>query len=152
MSDVMTPTSTPSIADSPPSSPVPMYGWRYIRRELPGGRCILDEVPLTLEDCLHPQEDDQIPEDNVHFDERSYLYQVFLAQFTSIPGLLVLSDTLVDFTRRAANVARRQRLRRSSRADAPLLDVPHAGTVGASTLGAQGVPVSSGWSAVLRSC
>ncbi len=57
-----------------PVDPDPFrYGWRYVRRTLPDGRETLDQVPLTLEDVLHPEEEDATPEDTIHEPERSHL-------------------------------------------------------------------------------
>jgi hypothetical protein len=46
-----------------PGAPNPFrYGWRFVRRTAEDGTESLDQVPLTLEDVLHPQENDVIPE------------------------------------------------------------------------------------------
>ncbi len=73
------------------------YGWRYVRRRSPDGREILDEVPLTLEDVLHPQEEDFIPEDTRHEPERNYLTCSFRAHVDRIPSGQILSNCLLDF-------------------------------------------------------
>ena len=38
------------------------YGWRYVQRTAADGTVQIDQVPLTLEDVLHPREGDVIPE------------------------------------------------------------------------------------------
>lgn len=35
------------------------YGWRYVQRE-ENGTLLIEQVPLTLEDVLHPREGDQV--------------------------------------------------------------------------------------------
>jgi colicin import membrane protein len=89
--------STPPPSVSPPPDNPFYYGWRYINRHLPDGRVTVEQVPLTLEDVLHPQEDDVIPERPRHEIERGYLAAVFR---TRLPGLdrgAVFSDCLVDW-------------------------------------------------------
>src|SRR5262245_12572377 len=73
------------------------YGWRYVRRVGPDGKEVLDEVPLTLEDVLHPQEGDVIPEAPYHEQERGYLSGVFRTRFPDDDSVLVLSDCIVDW-------------------------------------------------------
>src|SRR5262245_11207201 len=73
------------------------YGWRFVKRVLPDGTTALDEVPLTLEDVLHPQEDDVIPERSLQEQERGYLAWVFRTRLRPENGGLVLSDCLVNW-------------------------------------------------------
>lgn len=68
------------------------YGWRYVRRELPDGGEEWDQVPLTLEDVLHPQEGDFIVQTELHHRVTTYLYNVLRARLASNPGAVVLSD------------------------------------------------------------
>jgi Uma2 family endonuclease len=49
------------------------YGWRYVRRILPDGTEEFDQVPLTLEDVLHPQEGDFHVLTDEHNDDCAYL-------------------------------------------------------------------------------
>jgi Uma2 family endonuclease len=86
----------------PPTGPPPRddpfrYGWRYVKRTLPDGQTVLDEVPLTLEDVLHPQEDDVIPENSQQETDRRYLASVFHARYADDPHILILSDCLIDW-------------------------------------------------------
>jgi Uma2 family endonuclease len=89
-------TGPPSPGPPPDRDPF-RYGWRYVRRTLPDGRVVVDEVPLTPEDVLHPQEDDVIPENRVHEPDRRYLSDVFHARYAKEPQVVVLSDCLVDW-------------------------------------------------------
>jgi Uma2 family endonuclease len=91
--------SSPSTAPdvSPPAADPFRYGWRYVRRVGADGREYLDEVPLTLEDVLHPQEGDGIPENAVQEAERRYLADVFNLRLPRSAGHLVLSDCLVNW-------------------------------------------------------
>jgi Uma2 family endonuclease len=92
----MTADSNPTSPASPATNPF-YYGWRYVNRWLPDGRVEVDQVPLTLEDVLHPQEDDVIPERPLHELERGYLAGVFRTRLPGLNNGLVLSDCLVDF-------------------------------------------------------
>jgi Uma2 family endonuclease len=70
------------------------YGWRYVKPGQANGD-EEDRIPLTLEDVLHPQEGDVIPEKPTHESDRRYLSDV-LKQRTAGKGL-VLSDCLIDW-------------------------------------------------------
>ena len=60
----------------PPAPPEPQgedpfrYGWRTVRRPGPNGQEVWEDVPLTLEDVLHPQEGDTISERRRHGQQR----------------------------------------------------------------------------------
>jgi colicin import membrane protein len=84
----------------PPTLPPeekPFYGWRYIDHVGPDGKVEVETVLLTLEDVLHPQEGDVIPENPVHEGDRRYLSDVFHAREPRLDQGLVLSDCLVDW-------------------------------------------------------
>jgi hypothetical protein len=83
----MKPTSTPVSHEQ--EFP---YGWRYVRRG-----DTLEQVPLTLEDVLHPQEDDVIPENTLHEDDCSYLKAEFSSRPVSPPVALVTRDLIVNW-------------------------------------------------------
>ena len=73
------------------------YGWRYVNRTLPDGQTVIEEVPLTLEDVLHPQEDDVIPENTQQARDRRYLADVLNDRYVGEPHILVLDDCLIDW-------------------------------------------------------
>jgi Uma2 family endonuclease len=73
------------------------YGWRYVKHLRPDGTVEVEEVPLTLGDVLHPQEDDVIPENTTHEPERGYLTWSFRDRLDRVPRGQVLSDCLLDF-------------------------------------------------------
>jgi Uma2 family endonuclease len=73
------------------------YGWRYVERELPTGGITWEQVPLTLEDVLHPQEGDQVTHAVLHQRICVYLYAVFQALVAAIEGAVVLHDVRVDW-------------------------------------------------------
>jgi Uma2 family endonuclease len=82
----------------PPSQPEPViYGWRYLKKLRPDGTVDLEEVPLTLEDVLHPQEGDVIPEANLQHIDSEYLGPIFRERAQRLPGGLALVDCLVDW-------------------------------------------------------
>lgn len=72
------------------------YGYRYERRFINGEEDWV-EVPLTLDDVLHPQLDDCVNQSSYHFYICSALTSVLLAQLKHTPGLLVLSDVLINW-------------------------------------------------------
>jgi Uma2 family endonuclease len=87
----MRPTTDGVETDMPEDFP---YGWRYVK--VPGQ----DEpaqVPLTLEDVLHPQLGDVITERIHHNDERDYLKTAFRSRALGPPAVFVSSDLLTDF-------------------------------------------------------
>jgi Uma2 family endonuclease len=75
------------------------YGWRYVRRTRPDGTEELDQVPLTLEDVLHPQEGDQVVENSRHERHRRHFQDVFERRLARQPTRLNLSDCLIDWDR-----------------------------------------------------
>jgi colicin import membrane protein len=57
----------PPSKSQPPPGPDPFrYGWRYVRVTRPDGTVVLDRVPLTLEDVLHPEVGDIILQSDPH--------------------------------------------------------------------------------------
>jgi colicin import membrane protein len=95
----MTPEPTPTPA-TPPAAPETnpfRYGWRYVKRVGSEGKETLEQVPLTLEDVLHPQEDDVIPENYVHESERGDLTRIIRSRLDRVRNGLVLSDCIIDW-------------------------------------------------------
>ncbi len=82
----MRPTSTMAVEDEF------RYGWRFVKR----GEDLV-QVPLTLEDCLHPQEDDHISVNMEHHDDAGYLHAVFSARPLAPSHAVVSSDLLIDW-------------------------------------------------------
>ena len=70
-------------------------GWRHIRHEQPDGTEAWERVPLTLEDLLHPQEEDFIVQNRLHQLLMEYLRTVFAAQLADDPSAVVLADVRV---------------------------------------------------------
>ena len=59
----------------PPRPPEPdpyRYGWRYVRVTRPDGTEEFDQVPLTLEDVLHPEVGDFIVQTDGHDSDLNY--------------------------------------------------------------------------------
>jgi colicin import membrane protein len=82
----------------PPPEPDPFrYGWRYVRTIGPDGSEIFDQVPLTPEDVLHPEEGDYIVQNDPHDNDRLYLKEVFKAKLSGDLTMHVLADCRVDF-------------------------------------------------------
>lgn len=81
---------------SGPDEPDPFrYGWRYIRHTDEHGGDRFEQVPLTLEDVLHPQEEDFIVHSEAHEWRNVYLYDLFRARVVDDPTAVVLHDCRV---------------------------------------------------------
>jgi hypothetical protein len=89
---------TPPLPPTPPQEgQKPFYGWRYLHHYDADGREYLEEVPLTLEDVLYPQEGDEIPMRPQHQIECAYLANVLRARYADDSTVAVLSDCLIDW-------------------------------------------------------
>ena len=73
------------------------YGWRHVPKIRPYGTEVFDQVPLTLEDVLHPEVGDFIVQTDPHDSDLAYLKAVFKARLTDNPTAVVLSDCRVDW-------------------------------------------------------
>ena len=94
----MSTVSRPKPPKSPPPEPDPFrYGWRYVRVEHPDGTVSFDQIPLTLEDVLHPEVGDFIVQTDGHDSDLNYLKDVFKAQLADDPMKAVISDCRVDW-------------------------------------------------------
>jgi Uma2 family endonuclease len=87
----------PSKTQPPPGTDPFRYGWRYVRVIRPDGTEALDQVPLTLEDVLHPEVGDIVVESDPHDSDRGYLKAVFKTRLEDNRAAAVLSSCQVDF-------------------------------------------------------
>jgi colicin import membrane protein len=71
------------------------YGWRHVRHEHPDGTETWDRVPLTLEDVLHPQEEDFVAQNVPHQSRQRYLQNVISARLADDPAAIVVADLLI---------------------------------------------------------
>ncbi len=103
-----------TIAETQTKTPPPdkrfFYGWRDVFHELPDGSTRHEQVPLTLEDTLHPQLGDHVVEGPMHDQYRMYLAGVFRERLSDDPTAWVLSDCGVywdhpDHTYHAPDIA-----------------------------------------------
>jgi len=85
---------TPPQSDSAKLNPF-RYGWRDVRVEKPDGRIEFEQVALTLEDALHPEEGDYTVSSHAHALDCNYLQDVFGARLSSDPTAVVLADVEV---------------------------------------------------------
>jgi Uma2 family endonuclease len=97
MSVINPPTTPPFPPPSPPENDPFRYGWRFVRKIGPDGREDLEQVPLTLEDVLHPQEDDQIPENDVQDEERGDFARILRLRWPREQGNRVFSGCIVNW-------------------------------------------------------
>ena len=73
------------------------FGWRTVRRERPDGTIEFARQPLTLEDVLHPEEEDFIVQGTVHHQRRRSLANILDAQNRSDPHAVSLFDCRIDW-------------------------------------------------------
>jgi Uma2 family endonuclease len=73
------------------------YGWRYVRRVQPDGTTVIDQIPLTREDLLYPEEDDFVVQEPVHTRDFIYCHSTLEALYASQPRVVVLGDCRVDW-------------------------------------------------------
>jgi len=77
-----------------PSDPY-LYGWRQVTRYAPDGEMVFVLQPLTLDDILHPQEDDQRMHAPYHERICRYLADVFATYLAHDPTVQVFTDLRV---------------------------------------------------------
>jgi len=73
------------------------YGWRYVKRILPNGSEDFDQVPLTLEDVLHPEEEDFHIHNEQHDDDCVYLARTLRTRRLQPPIVRVTCDLRIDW-------------------------------------------------------
>jgi len=82
----------------PPADPDPFrYGWRYVKARDADGKVSTQQVPLTLEDVLHPEEGDFIVHNDHHDMLRVYLRDAARTYFADRSDVFVTSDSRVDW-------------------------------------------------------
>lgn len=84
----------PGLAD--PADPF-RYGWRYVQHDAGDGNITVEQVPLALEDILHPEEGDQVTHSDAHQRRRRYLCNIFEARLAHDPQAVVLDDVRVKW-------------------------------------------------------
>ncbi len=87
MADPVRPAAPPAAEANPF-----FYGWRDVYHRQPDGTTVWEQVPLTFEDVLHPQEGDHIVQNTLHDRDRDYIGDVLKFRFADVPGALVLRD------------------------------------------------------------
>jgi Uma2 family endonuclease len=93
--------TTPTVEIEPPPvapiAPAPdaddpfRYGWRWVPNDPIDGRHKLRQIPLTLEDVLHPEEGDELMYSEAHGRHRIHLYNVLSACTKDVAGAVVLT-------------------------------------------------------------
>ena len=84
-------TSLMTVSDADPFR----YGWRFVLRPTPDNPRHLEQVPLTLEDVLHPEVGDFIVHNDRHETDRIYLTEVLRARLESSGVAIVLTDVRI---------------------------------------------------------
>ncbi|GIW01228.1 Uma2 family endonuclease [Roseiflexus sp.] len=73
----------------------PLMVGAAIKRTVPDGSIAFEQVPLTPEDVLHPQEGDQVTHSNLHRHICVYLYTVLRRRLAGVTGAVVLYDVRI---------------------------------------------------------
>ena len=73
------------------------YGWRYVTRRLPTGKEVYEQIPLTAYDLLNPQEGDQVPQRNEHFQPIVDLVASLKTYYAKDPTMGVFGDLIMDW-------------------------------------------------------
>ncbi len=90
-----TATDRPSSAAGPLTDDPFRYGWRLVPRPTPDNPHHMEQVPLTLEDVLHPEVGDFIVHSDRHETDRMYLTAVLRARLETSGVAIVLSDVRI---------------------------------------------------------
>ncbi len=92
----MTQTTIPAAPpDAAPADDPFRYGWRYVPRPTPDDPHHFEQVPLTLEDVLHPEVGDFIVHSDRHETDRMYLTEVLRARLEQSGAAIVLTDVRI---------------------------------------------------------
>jgi Uma2 family endonuclease len=92
----MTQTTIPAaLPETPPADDPFRYGWRFVPRPTPEDPHHLEQVPLTLEDVLHPEVGDFIARNDGHETDRMYLTEVLRARLEESGAAIALSDVRI---------------------------------------------------------
>ena len=83
--------TAPSAAP-PPRDDRHRIGWRDTCETLPNGEKVFRQIPLTVEDFLHPQDGDHFVESDLHDLIRTYLANIFRDRLADVPRARVISD------------------------------------------------------------
>lgn len=71
------------------------HGWRYRQSFDADGALVIEQLPLTVEDLLHPQDGDRVTHLAEHQRHRRYLCDIFEAQLRHDPTAAVLDGVRV---------------------------------------------------------
>ncbi|WP_287158381.1 Uma2 family endonuclease [Chloroflexus sp.] len=89
------PSPKTTLVPDPPSAPADdpfRYGWRFVHRPTPDDPFHLEQVPLTLEDVLHPEVGDFIVHSIRHETDQRYLTDVLQAWLERTGEAIVMRD------------------------------------------------------------
>ena len=85
----------PPAPDTPPETDPFRYGWRLVPRPTPDDPYNLEQVPLTLEDVLHPETGDFIVHSDRHETDCMDLTAVPHARLEPSRRAIVLSNVRI---------------------------------------------------------
>lgn len=73
------------------------FGWRYGQQIGADGAMVSVQVPLTLDDVLHPREGDHIPDNSQQNRDCNYLYSALKWRLADNTHAVVFSDCLINW-------------------------------------------------------
>ena len=79
------------------------YGWRDVKTVRADGSEELERQPLTMEDILHPQEEDFRVHTDLHNEDCLYLKKALQSRFPEGSNVRVMSDTRIDWAFRPSS-------------------------------------------------
>jgi len=86
---------TPPRTISPRPVPEFFYGWRNVYVDTPDGRRQLEQIPLTAEEALHPEEGYVMPENTEHARLIDSINEMLKARYANTPDMAVFSDLVI---------------------------------------------------------
>jgi colicin import membrane protein len=89
----------PELQSAPPGGEDDPFrlGWRYKNVTLPDGTETVEEVPLTEEDLLYPEEGDFAVNPPAHLVDLEYCHISLTSLYVGNPSVVVLGDCRVDY-------------------------------------------------------
>src|SRR2546430_2303793 len=93
----MSTVNEPQVTEAPSAVDPYRFGWRMVQRVGPGGAPIWEQVPLTQEDVLHPQEEDFLVHNPLHDQNCFYLKTALLHGTAQVAGAQVNHDVRTDW-------------------------------------------------------
>ena len=93
----MVQSSSPLITQSDRTSDLAECGWRFVDVIQPNGTTLRQQVPLTSEEFLHPQDGFHLPNSTFHDDVASHVKDILTRRYANDPTTGVFRDLLIEW-------------------------------------------------------